>query len=96
MNNIKKKLSVSVDTGVQGDTGFQSDTGVCWNGSKFVAVGQGTNTIAYSYDGITWTGSGIGPVFIDNQLIIDNNELVINPDNYYDQSYNKMSVSFYI
>ena len=39
---------------------------------------------------------GIGPLFIDNQLIVNNNELVINPDNYYDESYNKMSVSFYI
>jgi len=29
-----------------------------WNGSKFVAVGDGTNTIAYSIDGITWRGLG--------------------------------------
>jgi hypothetical protein len=30
--------------------------GVAWNGSMWVAVGSGTNTIAYSYDGITWIG----------------------------------------
>jgi len=28
--------------------------GVAWNGSMWVAVGGGTNSIAYSYDGITW------------------------------------------
>ena len=66
MKNIKKKLSVSVDTGVQGDTGFQSDTGVCWNGSKFVAVGQGTpSTIVHSSDGITWTGSVNGSIIFN-------------------------------
>jgi len=32
--------------------------GVVWNGTIWVAVGQGTNTIAYSYDGINWTGLG--------------------------------------
>jgi len=31
---------------------------VAWNGSIYVAVGQGTNSIAYSSDGITWTGLG--------------------------------------
>ena len=30
---------------------------VAWNGSIYVAVGQGTNSIAYSSDGITWTGA---------------------------------------
>ena len=33
--------------------------GVCWSGTKFVAVGEGaTHTMAYSTDGITWTGMG--------------------------------------
>jgi hypothetical protein len=32
--------------------------GVAWNGSIWVAVGQGTNTIAHSPDGINWTGIG--------------------------------------
>ena len=31
---------------------------VTWNGSIWVATGEGTNTIATSYDGITWTGKG--------------------------------------
>jgi hypothetical protein len=31
---------------------------VGWNGSLWVAVGSGTNTIATSPDGITWTGRG--------------------------------------
>jgi hypothetical protein len=33
---------------------------VCWNGSIWVAAGNGTvNTLAWSNDGITWTGLGI-------------------------------------
>jgi len=30
---------------------------VAWNGSLWVAVGQGTYSIAYSHDGITWIGA---------------------------------------
>jgi len=30
--------------------------GVAWNGTRWVAVGEGTNTIAYSSDGTNWTG----------------------------------------
>ena len=30
-----------------------------WNGSIWIATGFGTNTIAYSYDGINWTGLGL-------------------------------------
>jgi hypothetical protein len=30
---------------------------VAWNGSRWVAVGTGTNTIIYSADGITWTAA---------------------------------------
>lgn len=29
-----------------------------WNGTMWVAGGSGTNTIAYSYDGISWVGLG--------------------------------------
>ena len=37
----------------------QGGNGVVWNGSLFVAVGQGpTDTYATSPDGITWTGRG--------------------------------------
>lgn len=32
--------------------------GVAWNGSLFVAVGQGTNVFATSTDGITWSARG--------------------------------------
>jgi len=31
---------------------------VYWNGSIWVATGTGSNTIAYSYNGINWTGLG--------------------------------------
>ena len=31
---------------------------VAWNGSMWVGVGTGTNTLGYSSDGITWTGLG--------------------------------------
>jgi hypothetical protein len=33
--------------------------GVAWNGNMWVAVGSGTNSIAYSYDGVTWIGRGL-------------------------------------
>ena len=33
--------------------------GVAWNGTMWVAVGSGTNSIAYSYDGVTWIGLGL-------------------------------------
>jgi hypothetical protein len=32
-------------------------TSVAWNGTIWVATGQGTYSTAYSYDGITWSGS---------------------------------------
>jgi hypothetical protein len=32
--------------------------GVAWSGAMWVAVGSGANSIAYSYDGITWIGLG--------------------------------------
>lgn len=32
-----------------------SCNGIAWNGTRWVAVGQGTNTIAHSTDGINWT-----------------------------------------
>jgi hypothetical protein len=31
--------------------------GVAWNGNQWIAVGGGTHSIAYSYDGMTWMGS---------------------------------------
>jgi len=38
-----------------------SGNGVCWSGTRFLAVGQGTNTVAWSNDGITWVGIGNTP-----------------------------------
>ena len=35
-----------------------SGNGICWSGTRFVAVGTGTNTIAWSTDGITFNGLG--------------------------------------
>jgi hypothetical protein len=35
-----------------------SGNGICWSGTRFVGVGTGTNTIAWSHDGITWAGLG--------------------------------------
>ena len=35
---------------------FSVGYGVTWNGTRWVALGDGTNEIAYSSDGITWTG----------------------------------------
>lgn len=33
-------------------------SGVAWNGSTWVALGQGTHSIAYSYTGLIWYGAG--------------------------------------
>ena len=48
-------------TGVTASTTIFSTNGlgVAWNGTRWVAGGQGTNSIAYSSDGITWTGLGL-------------------------------------
>ena len=32
---------------------------MAWNGTLWVAAGVGTNTLAYSYNGINWTGLGV-------------------------------------
>jgi hypothetical protein len=37
---------------------------VAWNGSLWVAAGEGTNTLAYSSDGKTWTGSANSDLII--------------------------------
>lgn len=43
-----------------GNTIFSTQcNGICWSGTRFVAVGSGTNSIAWSNDGITWTGLGL-------------------------------------
>ena len=37
---------------------YGNGNGIVWNGSLFVAIGSGTNTIANSPDGVNWTGIG--------------------------------------
>ena len=56
-------IAYSTDNGVNwqripGTEPFtRTGLGVAWNGKMWVAVGSGTtNTIAYSSDGIIWTG----------------------------------------
>jgi len=41
-----------------GTTIFSFGFSVCWNGSIWVAGGTGTNSLAWSNDGINWTGLG--------------------------------------
>jgi hypothetical protein len=38
--------------------------GVAWNGSRFVATGYGTSTLAWSTDGFSW--AGLGTSIFDN------------------------------
>ena len=37
---------------------FTDCRAVCWNGSLWLAGGIGINTLAYSYDGLSWSGLG--------------------------------------
>lgn len=46
-------------SGIGTTTFSTAGNGACWSGTRFVAVGAGTNTIAWSNDGITWVGVGI-------------------------------------
>jgi hypothetical protein len=43
-----------------------------WSGTRFVGVGQGTNTIAYSNDGITWTGLGAAVFSVSGSDVVWN------------------------
>ena len=38
---------------------FSTGRAVQTNGKQFIAVGSGTNSIAYSYDGLNWVGLGL-------------------------------------
>jgi hypothetical protein len=58
-------LALSYDNGASwegvGKRTFSTQANqACWNGDKWVAVGSGTNALAYSYDGVEWTGLGTG------------------------------------
>jgi hypothetical protein len=39
---------------------FNTSRAIGWNGTQWVAAGDGPNTLAYSYDSFSWTGSGTG------------------------------------
>jgi hypothetical protein len=47
-------------------------TVVCWNGTRFVAGGSGTNGLAWSNDGITWNGLGTAIFNLNPNVIINN------------------------
>ena len=49
--------SITIGDLVYDMTVFDFGNGIAWNGTLWVAVGQGDNSIAYSSDGITWSGS---------------------------------------
>jgi len=48
------RLALS-STSIGSQVFLQRVNGVAWNGTRFVAVGQGQGMIAYSSDGLTWT-----------------------------------------
>ena len=58
INAIATSTTGNSFTAVSGSTSIFSTygLGVASNGSQFVAVGQGTNTVASSSNGTTWTG----------------------------------------
>ena len=63
VGNSTTTIAYSDDNGLTwtslGNSIFTSaGNGVAFNGSMWVAVGEGTNAIAYSTDGISWTGLG--------------------------------------
>lgn len=54
-----KYSSNGVDwTSVSSPPSMSKYYGFAWNGSMWLALGEGTNTMAYSSDGQTWTGLG--------------------------------------
>jgi hypothetical protein len=60
-------IAYSIDGGITwvglGKTIFTTyGYSVTWNGQMWVATGKGTNTIAYSYNGKNWNGSGTSAI----------------------------------
>jgi hypothetical protein len=60
-------IAYSIDEGITwvglGKTIFTTyGYSVTWNGQMWVATGKGTNTIAYSYNGKNWNGSGTSAI----------------------------------
>jgi len=66
------KTWIGLGTGI-----FPSTQGIYvhWNGSIWTAVGQGANTIAYSYNGINWVGLG-NTIFTSNGNHISSNGII--------------------
>jgi len=54
-----------------------SGNGVTWDGQKFIAVGEGTNSIAYSYDGLIWIPA------LGNNLIFTSGKKIYFNENVY-------------
>jgi hypothetical protein len=54
-----------------------SGNGITWDGTKWIALGEGTNTIAYSYDGNTWI-----PVTNNNLLFTSGKKVYFNKSLY--------------
>ena len=52
-----------------------SGNGICWNGTYFIAVGKGINTIAYSSNGTQWTGLGNIEFNIGNKVGSNNSSI---------------------
>lgn len=50
--------AIPSSTSIFSATSSNGGYSICWNGIIWTAVGQGTNTIAYSGNGISWTGAG--------------------------------------
>jgi hypothetical protein len=52
-------------------------SGIEWCGDKWVAVGEGTNTIAISTDGVSWTGFGSSIFTIFGRRIAYNGKIIV-------------------
>ena len=72
---------------------------VAWNGSMWVAVGNGTNnTIAYSYDGKEWTGVGNSIFSLSGNGVtwyVAYNMWVVTGRGSYDIGYSKDGINWY-
>jgi hypothetical protein len=84
-NTVFNRLNVQGDipefnnSALFGDNGATSQLGICnsvaWNGTMWIAGGEGINTLAYSSDGINWNGLG-NPVFNDACFAVACNTLI--------------------
>jgi hypothetical protein len=50
---------------------------VCWAGTQFVAVGNGTNNFATSSNGVTWVGGGAGPFSTQGNAVAWNGNITV-------------------